>query len=193
MLNRFRNSNNNRGGKENGSFKITAIKAINRRPPRFVLGNVDSNNAANLETYATNNGKVVSVKSSMNNSFNEEDAIEIDFKKYQVDNISFEDQLKNVLIRLASVETENEGLKTRVSNLEAENIQDAMKIDSIQAELKVVKQVVGHDISIKLAEAKMTLKHMVKTNENNDAIYKLKAYIEAMESNIFHHVLTGNN
>ena len=102
MLNCFCNSDNNKSqsspsGKENRSllFKITTING----PGHLVLGYVDNNNAANLETYATSDGKVVSVKSSVNNTLHEEDAMKIDLKKYQGGLlIHFEHQMKNALI-----------------------------------------------------------------------------------------------
>jgi chromosome segregation ATPase len=177
-----------------------------------VLENV----AANLEPYATADGTVVSVKSCVNNGvFKEEDAIEIGFKELiqftveehtaavvadlQAQIASLKDENAELKTRVGKVETENKELKTdnskkdiTIGELVARVSRNETEVGSLKGELKVVKQVVGYDISKKLAEAKMTLKRMVKTDENKEAIYKLKADIEAMESKIFHHVLAEN-
>jgi hypothetical protein len=208
MLNRFRNNKSpSSRGKENGSPLIKSTPINRPHPRRFVLENV----AANLEPYATADGTVVSVKSCVNNGFfKEEDAIEIGFEELfqcavsravaehttavvadlQAKIASLENELKT---RVGKLETENEELKTDNGELAARVSRNETEIGSLKGELKVVKQVVGYDISKKLAEAKMTLKRMVKTDENKEAIYKLKADIEAMESKIFHRVLAEND
>jgi hypothetical protein len=204
MLNRFRNNKSpSSRGKENGSPLIKSTPTNRPHPRRFVLENA----AANLEPYATADGTVVSVKYCVNNGiFKEEDAIEIGFKELiqcavaehttaivadlQAKISSLENELKT---RVGKLETENEKLKTDNGELAARVSRNETEIGSLKGELKVVKQVVGYDISKKRAEAKMTLKRMAKTDENKEAIYKLKADIEGMESKIFHRVLAEND